>query len=254
MDEKQLKDFDRHIENSMNEHAVAPPFGMWNRIAAEIEMPAAAPAPVAASWNIPTGTVLGFISGALMIGTVVTGWLLYNNLTYTGLPANAANGVSNTNNTQVVNSNTENTSNTSAATVNPVLNAEVSDMEAAVASISMPKVKAKVMKAEAIESNNTTVAAEVKDQELSLPAVNTEVGVPALKIAAAPTQDAYYFPPVDIDVPTAGEQANADEDAKNDIKKTTSSSSDQRIRFKKRRKSSWSYGRIIHVPKSKGRY
>ena len=34
--EKDTKHFDRKIEQMMNEHTVAPPFGMWNRIATEV--------------------------------------------------------------------------------------------------------------------------------------------------------------------------------------------------------------------------
>jgi hypothetical protein len=35
--EQKIKNFDRHIEKMMNESSVAPPFGAWNRIAAELD-------------------------------------------------------------------------------------------------------------------------------------------------------------------------------------------------------------------------
>jgi len=69
------KNFDRSIEHKMNQHSVAPPFGAWNRIAAELDTitPAAAPA----APLIPNSALIGFLSGAALIATLVGGVLIY---------------------------------------------------------------------------------------------------------------------------------------------------------------------------------
>ena len=75
--EQKIKNFDRSVEQMMNEHEVAPPFGMWNRISADLEaMPVAATAPVVTSL-IPKRAMMGIIASALIIGTaVITGYLV----------------------------------------------------------------------------------------------------------------------------------------------------------------------------------
>jgi len=81
MDQK-LKNFDRNIEQMMNENAVTPPFGMWNRISAELEAEVAAPAPASVNSPIPERTILGFIAGALLIGaSLITAYLVDNSST-----------------------------------------------------------------------------------------------------------------------------------------------------------------------------
>lgn len=35
--EQEIKNFDRTIEESMNNFSAQPPFGMWNRISAELD-------------------------------------------------------------------------------------------------------------------------------------------------------------------------------------------------------------------------
>src|SRR4051812_37984037 len=77
MDQK-IKDFDRRIEQMMNENAVAPPFGMWNRISADLDaeaLPIATP-PASA---IPGRAMVGMFAGALILGaTLVTAYLVNN--------------------------------------------------------------------------------------------------------------------------------------------------------------------------------
>ena len=71
-----MKNFDRSIEKMMNENEVAPPHGMWNRIAAELET-SAAPMPVSVNSPIPQRTVFGFIAGALLISaSMMTAYLV----------------------------------------------------------------------------------------------------------------------------------------------------------------------------------
>jgi hypothetical protein len=79
MDQK-IKNFDRSIEQMMNEHQVAPPFGMWNRISSELEatpVPVAAAAPVVTSL-IPKRSMAAIIAGVLIIGaSVATGYMVH---------------------------------------------------------------------------------------------------------------------------------------------------------------------------------
>ena len=79
--EQNIKNFDRGIEQKMNEHEVAPPFGMWNRISSELDaMPIAAAAPIATSL-IPKRAMMGIIATALVIGTaMITGYLVSSSL------------------------------------------------------------------------------------------------------------------------------------------------------------------------------
>lgn len=77
MEEKMIKEFDRSIEQIMNQHAVAPPFGAWNRIAAELDKTVPSAPPVAP--RIPKSAWIGFVSGASLIATLVGGALIYNN-------------------------------------------------------------------------------------------------------------------------------------------------------------------------------
>ena len=89
--EHNTKNFDRGIEQMMNEHEVAPPFGAWNRISSELDaMPAiaAGAAPVVTSL-IPKRALTGIIAAALVIGaTMVTGYFV-NNSTHTTKALNA---------------------------------------------------------------------------------------------------------------------------------------------------------------------
>jgi hypothetical protein len=79
MEDKLIKDFDRSIEQMMNQHTVTPPFGAWNRIAAELPTVAPEAAPIAP--RIPKSAWIGFLSGASLIATLVAGTLIYNNST-----------------------------------------------------------------------------------------------------------------------------------------------------------------------------
>jgi len=76
--EQKLKNFDRHIEQLMNENAVSPPFGMWNRISAELDAQVV-PVPASVNSPIPQRTIIGFIAGAVLIGaSLITAYLVDN--------------------------------------------------------------------------------------------------------------------------------------------------------------------------------
>jgi hypothetical protein len=76
--EEQIKNFDRGVERLMNEHEVTPPFGMWNRISAELDaLPVAAG--VAPTSFIPKRAIVGFIAGAMILGaSLITGYLVHS--------------------------------------------------------------------------------------------------------------------------------------------------------------------------------
>lgn len=244
MEEKAIKDFDRCIENMMNEHVSAPPFGAWNRIAAELE---AVPAPVAVTsapaqqW-ISSGTVLGFISGALMIATLVGSWVLYNEYS-----------------------------------INDRLSAEQPQPIVAPAKTSSVPVAAKEQlgMGKYTEAKNVVATAslsrQVEKAEFTTVKLNTnreDVAAPTVKLPMdkqVNSEEPYYFPPVDINVPTSTTEGARQEILEQEVKpvsepikevelkKATSSSSSARIKFKKKRNSGWNYGKINRT-KSRSKY
>lgn len=245
MEEKVIKDFDRHIENMMNEHVAAPPFGAWNRIAAELEV---VPAPVvftpapAQPW-ISTGAVLGFISGALMIATLTGSWLLYNKYNTTGISTQQTTVTAN-----------------QAPIVSKPAHLTVSEVYKPTASLQN----------EVNESKSVLAVKTVEEAEFSTVKLNTiqEVAAPTVKLPVDKQKagdEPYYFPPVDINVPTVsnnhvamsdmGEESKAvAEPVKEaEAKKIVSNSSSSRIKFKKKRSSGWNYGKINRT-KSRSKY
>lgn len=240
MEDKAIKDFDRSIESMMNEHSVAPPFGAWNRIAGELDaIPAAATAIPGRSPLFNTGTVVGFVSGALMIGSMVTGWLVYNNYNAEQTDKNLA----------VV------TQNEVSKGLNfaPAKTGEVQTIT--------PIVEAKTVSiAKAITKQDKSVT-----ENTSVKVIATDVAAPTVKVPVDKEKqagEAYYFPPVDIDVPdnkiqntnnatTVVKEEIKTEPAKIEVKK--SSSSGDRVKFKKKKPAKWNYGRLNRT-KSKSKY
>jgi hypothetical protein len=78
MEEKMINHFDKKIEQAMNAYTEAPPFGMWNRISAELGEPVVAPVTPKPYSVFTRSSVLGFMSGVLLIGGIVTANMLYN--------------------------------------------------------------------------------------------------------------------------------------------------------------------------------
>lgn len=243
MEDKAIKDFDRHIEGMMNEHSVAPPFGAWNRIAAELDATTvAAPVATPRAPLFNTGTILGFVSGALMIGTMVTGWFVYNNYnsnlqTDKGLTTGIkVEQITNTTNGKAVNGSMDET---------PV----VSTVEEP-QSLSLAKVSTKAKDSSFKKSMVKVAAPEVEASTVKL-ATDKE------KEAG----EAYYFPPVDIDMPESKTAANnavtvVKEEQKIELPKIEvkkSSGSSERVKFKKRKPAKWNYGRLNRT-RSKSKY
>lgn len=242
MEDKAIKDFDRHIEGMMNEHSVAPPFGAWNRIAGELDAVVAevAPVPAPASPWFNTGTVVGFVSGALMIGTMVTGWLVYNN--YNSTVNNA--GLTGVKVQQIDN------------TVKAETNNGIADQNTGVYPVEQPK---------------TLALAKVttKKKDTSLGKTMSKVAAPEVEATTVKLADekekqageTYYFPPVDIDMPESKTAVNnavtvVKEEQKIELPKIEvkkSSGSSERVKFKKRKPAKWNYGRLNRT-RSKSKY
>lgn len=251
MEDNSVKNFDRSIEQMMNEHSVAPPFGAWNRIAAELDAaPVAITTPTSAPVSYPffhTGTVMGFVSGALMIGAMVTGWLLYQN--YTSV----------TNTTPEVLNVSESVTNTAEpSVVAPVV----------VEAKTEPR---KYEPAILVSAVNSKQKKETAPEVYTVKLTENEVAAPIVKLPVdkqKSTEEAYYFPPVDINIPesklTANEvaanvedqeeSADADEAARLvEVKKVASNSSTAKVKFKKKRSAGWNYGKINRT-KSRSKY
>lgn len=116
--EQEIKNFDRTIEESMNNFSAQPPFGMWNRISAELDaaegIAVAATAPAAAT-HIQR-TPWKFIAAAMFTGAVVTGAFVY---AYLG----------NNDNTVVADNKTENNTPAVVTTPAPAVNTTVAAIE-----------------------------------------------------------------------------------------------------------------------------
>ncbi len=70
--DQNMKNFDRIIEQRMNEQQTPPPFGAWNRIAAELDaMPIAAAEPAPVNNLIPKRAIASFIAGMLIMGSAI---------------------------------------------------------------------------------------------------------------------------------------------------------------------------------------
>ena len=84
MDQK-IKNFDRTIEQKLNEAEVAPPFGMWNRISGELDVAetlptaAAAVAPIAA---VSKRAAIRFIVAASLISSSLVTAYIVNSLNH----------------------------------------------------------------------------------------------------------------------------------------------------------------------------
>lgn len=251
MEDNSLKNFDRSIEQKMNEHSVAPPFGAWNRIAAELDaapvvVTTVTPAPVSHPF-FQTGTLLGFVSGALMIGSMVTGWFLYQNY-------NSA-----TNTTPELLNVSESISNTAEPSlVAPVVVEPKADKQKFSESVTLiSATKNKQKKEKTVEVNTVRLS-------------ENEVAAPIVKLPVDKqknTDETYYFPPVDINIPESKlattevatnveeeEDVEADDEAKLvEVKKVANNSSTAKLKFKKKRSAGWNYGKINRT-KSRSRY
>ena len=257
MEDKMIKDFDRAIEQMMNENAVAPPFGAWNRIAAELNTPAAAP--VAARRALPVAAIGGFVAGALLIGGLVAGALIYNgnslnNITYPSTVANS-NNVSVASETTTVQPSAEVTN-------------TIQQSSTVVAESNKPTMAVLASEAAADKQTKKDATVVAADNKLAL-SNNNDVAVPEVKLKASSTSIIsmpYYFPAIDVandSQTTASADADDMEEYEHDadvaktgtkqsseVKRRSSSSSDFRgVKFKKKKKKSFTYGSIVRAKK-----
>jgi hypothetical protein len=200
--EQKIKNFDRGIEQMMNEHEVAPPFGMWNRIAGELEaMPVAAAAPVATSL-IPKRAMIGIIATALILGTATLTGYLVNSSTNT----NRANTIAPAVNTQIESS-------VKPASTNPVNQQTIAVKNDVVASNpTTPKAKAHHTTASNPVQATLQVAQQV-NPTINQPVVspvnviannaNADVPTPIAPIQQNVSEETqtYFFPPIDVNTP-----------------------------------------------------
>lgn len=250
-----MKDFDRHIERSMNEFAVAPPFGMWNRIQGELDgtQPEAVPAPVA-SPMAPRGVLVGFMAGAALIGLLVGGYFMYNSTNTEVIKPNQS-GISRQN------TSTNRTGNDVQVMPIEVPQKQPQTVQPSIVSIPVANkpVLASVNNVEehSTQTLSSTVKHAVTDGQASVGEQENNVGS---------DNNNYYFPPVDI---ATSETSNNEEivsalyrgynsvdpnaDTKITEPKKTRSSSDSRVKFKIKRKprGGFSYGRLNRLKPSK---
>ncbi len=241
--EKDTKHFDRKIEQMMNEHTVAPPFGMWNRIATEVAseaLPVAAAAPAA---FMPKRSLVGFVAGVAVIGaSLITAYLVGRNNAAPQQPL-----------TQITNP--------------VVVSAPVQQNESAAVVMEQVKEvtapKANVVKAVAMvkKADKTEIATET-----TLPVSYTEISAPIQTMAANAegAGKSYSFPAVDVitaEKPVTEEIATvtfsqlvkqeADENlVERRSRNSSSSSNDRKIKLRKHR-SGFTYGSLNRLGKHK---
>ena len=226
--EQKIKNFDRNIEQRLNENAVTPPFGMWNRISVALDaeaMPVAVPAPASV---MPKGAIVGMVTGALILGaSLLTAYLINNNSLLKKEAVN--NMVTVVNIPQVKNIETV------------VLRDEVKP--------------AVVYKAKKVAVTPAVISEPVKEETLVSADYRNlaEVAVPDQTVALnTKVTEAYYFPPVDVNNPEpvktkviAKTKVDGDDQGDDDKKiKSSSSGHEKKLRPKKKRSRDWSFGRI----------
>ncbi len=238
--EQKMKNFDRRIEQMMNESEVTPPFGMWNRIAAELET-GATPIPVSVNSPIPQRTVFGFIAGALLISASLMIAYLLNGYS----AEEKAIAV----NTAVVSQPSETTT---VVTEVPTI---VFREEVRPAVIRSSKLKSIAKPAKEIVSSiqEPASAAQV------IPA-HAEVLIPNQPIAQSNgVTEPYYFPAIDINttqnktenkiVASVAKTVKTEKTSEEKGREIISSNDVPKIKFRPKKHRSFSYGRIIHSKK-----
>ena len=256
--EQNTKNFDRNIEQKMNEHEVAPPFGMWNRISSELEaVPAAVAAagpPVAASL-IPKRAMTGIIAAALVIGaSLITGYLVNNSMhaDKAGNGNTAANTVAKTSVAATTKPATANNTNTQTVgvktTVQPLIAAVVRVKTKP--AIATTPVQATIQAAQQVQP---TINEPVAAVNISPVVVNSNTDVPTpIEPVAQNVQEpqTYYFPPIDVNTPErpAASAKVVTSKARNGETTVASNTDDDkpaRKRFHPKKRQKFTYGNII---------
>ena len=226
-----MKNFNRRIEQMMNETAVTPPYVMWNRISSEL--PSEITPPVAAPTSvIPGRAIISLVAGSMIVGaTLLTNYLFNKDVVVHPKSFNQAESATNIsaqkNVETIVALETKRSNSISSIKrsldFKPVL---------------MRKMEKPIMDREHFQNN-------------------LDVVVPNQKVTeSAVTNDTYYFPPVDIDVPEAKNTESAsiatkpDKPNEDETKLTEKRirpalfGGEKRIKFRKRRVRDFSFGRI----------
>lgn len=233
MDQK-MKNFDRGIEQMMNESAVAPPFGMWNRISAELDAEVAVAAKPAAS-PVPQRSLTGMVIGALIIGaSLVTAYVVNSNDNENNRPsaitATAPVVVAPAITTQVA-----------APAISQQQTVLVSEVKPTAIRSSKPKTIAKPVE--------ETVVATEETAEVSTPNNTNDMDllIPVMPVSASTaTNETYFFPAVDS---YTGEGNKTENKAIAKVVKTekpvereVTTSSEPRLKFRPKRHNKHSYG------------
>lgn len=235
--EPNFKNFDRNIERMMNEHEVTPPFGMWNRIAADLEAEVA-PVSVSTKTPVPLNSIYKFAAGALFISASLIIALLTNNSSSVTNPIITPTGNSVTESKQVV------------------LQVSSAVVPMAVAS------KKKSVGNKSTKSKNivkhTTLTHSNQSVKVSAPiTLETKIISPAQSFSVGNISEPYYITPVAV---TTNAPSSAKEEelsaAVSTIKTQKAVEKDDRevsdysrIKFRPKKHRSFTYGRIIHYRK-----
>ncbi len=248
--EQNTKNFDRKIEQMMNEHQVAPPFGTWTRISADLDaMPVAAAAagaaPVVTSL-IPKRALAGIIAAALVIGTsVITGYVVnsYRDNEHANTPVTK----------------------TSVATTitKPASVQQTEPVKSVVTPSEIALTKVKVRHIAATDPVQSTIIAAQQVQPVinqpvavTIPAPvinneNTDVPTPLEPVAQkAEDTQTYFFPPIDVNTPektnTPAKTGIGSKSHSTDVAAAPNTDDDKpkRKRFHPARKRDWGYMNI----------
>jgi hypothetical protein len=247
--EHNTKNFDRKIEQMMNEHQVAPPFGAWNRISSELDaMPAAVAAGVApvVTSLIPKRAMAGIIAAALVIGSsLITAYL-----------------INNSHNNNQANSAVANTTVASTVTTRPPTVQQTEPVKSTLAPAGIALTRVKVRHIAATNPvQSTIIAAQQVQPAINQPVAltpapiinneNTDVPTPLEPVAQkAEDTQTYFFPPIDVSTPekTTTPPKNTISNKAHTGDGTTASSNDDdkpvRKRFHPGRKHNFNYGNI----------
>jgi hypothetical protein len=253
--EHNIKNFDRAIEQRMNEAEVAPPFGAWNRIAAEMEATApVAPATPAPASVIPGRGLMTLVAGALLLGISIA--TIYLGQVSEDRKENKAAVIA--------------APSISTPQIVSHLSAPFTEMKPAVTPV-IAKSETYVRAVKAIDPAVRPIVEKTAISDVATPPVVTpslpanaftEVPAPSQPVAKNAKADAgqvYYFPPIDINLPEKNttenksiasqaktEAAKAPDDNDDDKRLKIFQGSDHK-KFHPRRRTKFRYGKIIHV-------
>lgn len=247
--EENIKDFDRSIEKAMNEYSATPPFGMWNRIAGELDAVTPAAAVAATATATTAGSLLPKVGlGTLILAVAMESALLINYVTNRNIETAQEN-------TPVVNTVIEQI----PVQIIPEVKQEASLVKnPAVLEVAKNVVPFKKA-ARQVVAKNENKATEVINEPVKNEIGGNEVSIP--QVGVSPTTgndiaaDSYYFPPVDINTAGEGEEVKtevstapvapkADNAIAEKKAKVSSSSNERKWRFHPTKRSKWRYGKL----------